>query len=193
MDEKALIRRAQQQDHGAFDTLLKRYRRLIFTALHRSGCSPQEQEALFWELSAHLYRKVPRYRADKAPFATWMYRVLKNFLIDKQRSHAREPEHKLLSEHLEELQTTQDPFQELQLLELRSQLQGALVELPKLERKVFLLKYAHGLSYEEIAHKVDASTNQVSYLLTKALRRLRLSLQGAWQEWKPRSLLQRRA
>ena len=66
-----------------------------------------------------------------------------------------------------------DPQQSIENAELAERLRDTLRHLPPREAEVFCLRLIEGLSYDEIAHELDLTTNSVGVLLHKARKGLR--------------------
>ena len=62
---------------------------------------------------------------------------------------------------------------EVRMSELNSQLQQALAEIPQGSREVFLMNRIEGLSYTEIAERLNLSVKAIEKRMSEALRVLR--------------------
>ena len=60
----------------------------------------------------------------------------------------------------------------------RAAIFGVLGNLPEQQQEIFKLKFEHGMTYREIAKVMEMPLSSVSATLTKALRTLRLRLNG---------------
>jgi RNA polymerase sigma-70 factor (ECF subfamily) len=60
--------------------------------------------------------------------------------------------------------------------EIQRIIESTLKELPQKTRQIFVLSRFEGLSYKEIAEKMNLSTKSIEFHISKALGRLRLSL-----------------
>jgi RNA polymerase sigma-70 factor (ECF subfamily) len=60
--------------------------------------------------------------------------------------------------------------------EINESIEKAIATLPPQCRKVFLLNKYDGLSYNEIAQKLDISINTVRTQITRAMKKMRSSL-----------------
>lgn len=78
-------------------------------------------------------------------FRTWLYRTTRHRAIDFLRRRRRERE--LLDDVAADAVEAAEPEDEVPLDTLR----GALDRLPPAHREILLLRYAHDMSYEEIA------------------------------------------
>lgn len=69
-----------------------------------------------------------------------------------------------------------DPTSETEAAEARGMLAPALKQLPERDRKILYLRFVEDQTQDEIGHELGVTQMQVSRLLTRILRDLRLSL-----------------
>jgi RNA polymerase sigma-70 factor (ECF subfamily) len=68
-------------------------------------------------------------------------------------------------------------------LELLRRLERAILNLPKLQRDIFLAHRVHGLSYEEIGRRTRLSPRRVERHMAKAIYKLTLQMDGYRLSW----------
>ena len=73
MDDARLVARFQRGDEEAFDELVDRHRRRVYSLVRRLA-SPEEADDLAQEVFIAAYRALPGFRGDSA-FSTWIYRI----------------------------------------------------------------------------------------------------------------------
>src|ERR1035438_8210416 len=83
-DELSLIRRAQDGDRSAFDTLVRLYDQNVFRLALQVVGSPEEARDLYQETFLKVYRSIGQFRSE-AKFSTWLYRVVMNVCFDHLR------------------------------------------------------------------------------------------------------------
>lgn len=181
------MQRYRDGDASAFEPLYQRHRDGVYRYLLR-GCA---QPALAGELFQEVWMSVVRARADwqpRARFATWLYRIAHNRLVDAWRSHPQ---------GLEPLPDAEDgdgegsvrlipqalwapaherPDQQLLARERGWQLRAALAALPGEQRDAFLLHQEGGLSLDEIASTAGVGRETIKSRLRYALAKLREAL-----------------
>src|SRR5438105_4838357 len=89
----------------------------------------------------------------------WLYRVTHNLAVNELRRRARAPK----PEKPEVSGTGTDD----------AALERALARLPEHQRTILLLRYTHGLSFEEIAHVLDRPAATLKVYAGRALTALR--------------------
>lgn len=180
--------RYRDGDAAAFEPLYRRHRDGVYRYLLR-GCA---QPALASELFQEVWIGVVRARADwqpRARFATWLYRIAHNRLVDAWRSITQGKE-ALLEDHPDDdgegraaaihpaLWASPREWPEQKLLdgERGRRLQQALAALPREQRDAFLLHEEGGMSLEEIAVASGVGRETIKSRLRYALVKLREAL-----------------
>ncbi|WP_022975539.1 RNA polymerase sigma factor [Nevskia ramosa] len=182
--DEQLMQRYRDGDASAFEPLYRRHRDGVYRYLLR-GCSRSE---LAGELFQEVWIGVVRARTDwqpRARFATWLYRIAHNRLIDTWRSTPQG--HESLPDESDEDGGTsippalwaplQERPEEQQLASERGvRLRKALATLPREQRDAFLLHEESGMSLDEIAEASGVGRETIKSRLRYALAKLREAL-----------------
>lgn len=166
-------------DAGAFASLYARHRGGLYRFILRQCGRRATADELFQDVWMNLIQARSRYQPT-AKFATYLYQVARNRIIDHYRAGGRS---------LEMADDPDDPadppapdaHQPERMLETRQQASRllALVEaLPGAQREAFLLHEEGGLTLEEIAEVTGAGRETVKSRLRYALARLREGMEG---------------
>ena len=165
-------------DASAFATLYGRHKNGIWRYLLRGS----NNEALTAELSQDVWANLIKARHSYEPrarFATWLYRLAHNRLVDHWRA-AR------VHEDLDDVATEvaapehHTPSARATQAEQGSRLIQALQALAPEQREAFLLQAEGGLSLEEIASTQGVGRETVKSRLRYALAKLRGELADVW-------------
>lgn len=183
-DELSLIRRAQEGDRNAFDTLVRLYdQNVLHLALQVVG-SPEEARDLYQEAFLKVYRSIGQFRQE-AKFSTWLYRVVMNVCLDhlrRQKTRREVPAPQAEEGETEFMQTVRDdrpaldPERTTQSAEIHSRIQMALGRLNPRERMVFELKHYQGLKLRAIGEICRTTEQTAKNCLSRATQKLRLEL-----------------
>lgn len=139
------------------------YRDGVFRYLSRI-IGPGEAQDLTQEVFLRASRvAVPRDSPDGQ--RAWVFRIARNLALNYRRDAQRRP---LFAELTE---VPQGACQEIAVA-----VREALTRLPPIERDVFLLREAAGLTYDEIAIACELSPDAVRSRLHRARQKLRASL-----------------
>ncbi len=124
------------------------------------------------EAFVRLNEKPP---ASQAQIRSWLYRVATNFAFDTMRVATRRAE--IVAERGGDFPMSQDPVPDAQLeqMERREAVRGALKLLRPKERAILLMR-AQGFSYKEIAATLDVPMNSIGAVGARGLRKLSAKL-----------------
>lgn len=165
--DAALVVRCRNGDRTAFDTLLTRYARQIFSAafriLHHREDSIDVTQTAFLRAYEHFDRYDPAQRFD-----SWLYRIAVNEALDLVRS--RRPSESLAEDAVDEQPSPEEAAVHDQDDRL---MQGALMQLKVEYRVVIVLKHLQGCAYEEIADILECPVKTVKSRLFTARQALR--------------------
>jgi RNA polymerase sigma factor (sigma-70 family) len=160
--------RGARLDDQAFAALFRE----CATDLHAYAISLLEDRAAAEDVTAlafeRLYRSRRRFEDGRGTPRAWLFSIARNAALDELRRRRRHP----LRELREELSAVQGS-EELQSIERREVLRGALAALPLREREVVLLKFHGQLSNSELVRALDISESNAGTRLHRALTRLR--------------------
>ena len=183
-DELLLIRRAQEGDRSAFDTLVRLYDRNVLRLALQVVGSPEEARDLYQEAFLKVYRSIAQFRSE-AKFSTWIYRVVMNVCLDhlrRQKTRKEVPVPEPEEGDPDFLQTVPDerptlnPERVTHSKEISYRIQAALERLNPRERMVFELKHFQGLRLRAIGEICKTSEQTVKNCLSRATQKLRVEL-----------------
>lgn len=169
-DASLLQRYVKNGDSGAFDTLVARYRGLVYSTCRRAVGDSAGVEDLVQAVFLVLLRHAPRLHGEQR-LAAWLYKTC--LLV--ARNHARQERTRQRQEKrlMEEVQRQQDQDQSASWTEADSDLNRALDSLSSADREAILLRYTVGLSVGEVGQTLRISEGAAQMRLTRALERLR--------------------
>ncbi len=172
-DDILLTRYCRQRDLTAFSTLIDRHQAdLLRTANALLGDSHAAQDAVqegFLRLSRDAQQLLAKWRPG-ASLGAWLCTVVRNFCIDHLRRRQAAPMTTLQDYHKE---TEETPATVVAENEANNVLWKTVDSLPAMERAAIILRYRDGLSYQDIAERLDKTATHVGVLLHQALGRLR--------------------
>jgi RNA polymerase sigma-70 factor (ECF subfamily) len=173
MVDRELIERCRRHEPGAFDELVERTHRRVYTLAVRLVGDRYEAEDVAQDAYLRVHRSLRGFRGD-ARFETWLYRIVANAAMNHLRSRrkfgepAAEPE--LLTRTGAETGPGDTPPHD--------EVADALAILPVGQRAVVVLKDVYGFTCEEIGEKMGVSTGAVKVRLHRARRRLKEHHEG---------------
>ena len=188
--EAVLIRAAQEQDHDAFEQLVRLYDRSVLRVANNLLRSEDDARDAYQEVFLKVYRGLGSFR-HQCSFNTWLYRIATNVCLDYLRRKSVRKE-QALEENGEAaasspLETTaaegpeSDPERMLAGREVARRLEAALEQLSPKERMVFELKHYEGLRLRAIGEMLSISEEAAKNCLFRATRKLRAALEEVRQ------------
>jgi RNA polymerase sigma-70 factor (ECF subfamily) len=181
--DEELMRRFQEGDAGAFESLFRRYKTPIFAFLLRQCGDRETASDLSQDVFTRLVRSARSFQ-HQSKFSTWIYTIARNAAVDnarraRHRTHASlEDSHDPDSLRLGDRVANDGPGPDRSAIaeRLRGDLTAAIGVLPAEQREVFLLREYHGMPFQEIAEVVGAKVGTVKSRMRYALEALRREL-----------------
>lgn len=177
--EQELVSAAKAGDQQAFEQLVLDNQNRIYSLAVRLVGDREEAFDLAQEAFVKAWQGLPSFQGESS-FATWIYRLATNVCIDYLRKQKRrrqvESEVSLDDEELswtEPADWSQDPHRQLERSEQGRALARGLEALPEQQRQILVLRELSGLSYQEIAGKLDLDLGTVKSRIARARMALR--------------------
>ena len=127
------------------------------------------------EVFLKLLSNIQEFRGD-AGFEAWLYRVVVNCCLDRQR---RGRMLLFVEDFFDSLRGADNTvLQDMMRQEMQQHVQGAVAKLSPEHRMVVVLRYTEGLSYDQIAEALGCSAGTVASRLNRAHKILERRLRG---------------
>ncbi|MDZ7721843.1 MAG: sigma-70 family RNA polymerase sigma factor [candidate division KSB1 bacterium] len=190
VSDAELIRRYKGGDARAFERLVQRYNRPLTGYLRRMITDRIAADDLFQETFLKVVKALPRYRED-GKFSSWLFGIANHVAIDYLRKQKRIKSHMktdTIEKNDEEPVEYEDvnsplPDQEFDRSELKTLLKQAVGKLPVEQKQVLLLRQYSGMSFKEIAEKVNCPLNTVLGRMRYALINLKKIMQSEFGDY----------
>jgi RNA polymerase sigma-70 factor (ECF subfamily) len=186
--DEELVVRLQRGDEWAFQLLVRRFRKKIFSIAFGITLDAEESQDIVQEVFFQVYRSIGKFRAD-ASLSTWLHRITVNRCLNWKRRWARRFKWMHVTADSADENKGKEPESDLPSPEsrlagaqTRQQIDNALKLLPDQARTVFVLRELEGLSYEAIAEATGIKLGTVRSRLFHARKRLREILQPLMEE-----------
>lgn len=183
-EDSELVQRAISGDLTAFETLISRHERLLYTIALRITASPEDAQDVTQDAFLSALEHLKNFRGD-ATFGTWIRRIVTHGALKVLRKRhglprvsldaALEPSESYASvPHPEFIaEWGKSPRDLLERQETRSTIESALAELDDRHRLVFVLRDVEGFSVRETAESLGISEVNVKVRLLRARLQLR--------------------
>jgi RNA polymerase sigma-70 factor (ECF subfamily) len=186
-EERALVRRCQEGDPGAFDQLMERYMPRVYGVIFHMVGNHEDTNDLLMESFEKAYRSLATFKADSS-FYTWLYRISMNrtinFLRRTRNKHrndvSMDDQGSELHNRAEFIDTHFSADVERQSLnqELEKKLNESLMKLSEEHRAVVNLFDIQGFSHAEIGKIMGCSEGTVRSRLFYAHKQLQKLLKN---------------
>ncbi len=186
--DEQLLAAYRAGDAGAFEKLLARYEKPIWSYLRRFVRQDQAAEDLLQEVFLRVVRDAQDAAAPgwkgQAKFSTWLYTIARNLCVDRSRREAIRGAASLDAGsddgpaplHDRIAAPDRPPDAELAGRQAAARIDRAIAALPDDQREVFLMREVMELPFAEIAVVVGASEPTVKSRMRYALEKLRAAL-----------------
>lgn len=177
MQEQAIIKRALEGDHQAFELLIVRYQNLVYSVACRTLNDENAAADVSQESFMKAFAALGSYRGGK--FRSWLMQIVVNNCYDVLRKRKRRQ-----VSSLEDITTDQgtpdtlidsqeSPQEYAERMELHDILIYGLQSLTPDQRIPIILYDIHGYTYEEIASIVDVPIGTVKSRISRSRAKLR--------------------
>jgi len=182
--EKQLLQKISEGDDTAFKHLFEKYYGQIYSASFRFLKVHELAEDLaqtsflkIWEKRKHL--------SHVERFDDYLFKIAHNEMADHFRKHSRREKHfQRIRELFEE--ETGSPEELLITKQKRALIADAISNLPPQQQKAYTLSRDEGLSYQQIADRMQLSVNTIKahiYLVLKTLKAFFASHKDEYLIW----------
>jgi RNA polymerase sigma-70 factor (ECF subfamily) len=187
-EERRLVDRAKAGDLRAFEALVRRYERWVFTLALRMVGDRGDAEDIAQEVFLKAYRGLQGFRGGSR-FSTWLYAIASHHCLNhlagpdsrvrRAQKTGRSPDGRggALPSALERVaDPSPGPDAVLERHELRCAIQRELLALTEHHRIVLILRDIQGMSYEAIAAALSVALGTVRSRIHRARMELKARL-----------------
>lgn len=167
--DEDLLERMRCDDVEAYRALVERHIDHAYAVAMRILKNPADAEDVTQDAFVKAWVNRQRWDAGRAKFSTWLYRVIVNRCIDKQRLVKTE----WLDDVEEPAADVDDAVTVIHRQRVYGRLDDALHRLPTQQRVALVLSYYEDLSNIEVADVMGTTVSAVESLLKRGRKRLR--------------------
>lgn len=172
--EEELVRRAQKREPEAFGQLYEEHFDRIYRYVMLRVRNQADAEDIAQQVFLKALEKIGSYRWRGMPFASWLFRIAHNLVVDYWKKKSREKVVAVAPEEIDEMAASpNDPATLAELNFDMKQLSAACEQLTDGQREIISLRFAGGLSVAEAAKVMGKSEGAVRVLQHAALVKLR--------------------
>ena len=171
--ESELLRRWQEGEHAAFESIVRRWQQPMARFLARMLGNDDGIADLCQEVFLRVYLNRSRYD-ERGTFSTWLYRIALNIARDSARRRKR----LLFPLPAEVAANSRSAESNWEQRELHEAVVAALAELPEPHREVLVLRHHEDMNFEEMSRLLDVPASTLKSRFAVALRRMQERLQS---------------
>lgn len=173
-DEYSWVERARTGDPEAIGWLYECYFDRIYKYIYLKLGDPTEAEDLSEQVFLKMIEAINGFQWQGSTFASWLYRIAHNQIVDTLRRQSRRPQVPLepVSDALPSERRHDDPHYLAEQRDSRDHLREAISDLTDLQAQVIILKFGSGLTTAEVAAILDKTEGAIKSLQFSALQNL---------------------
>jgi RNA polymerase sigma factor (sigma-70 family) len=183
VEERKLVRLAQQGDLSAYDELVRRHQERVYATVYHMTSNHEDANDLAQETFVKAFHSLKSFKGGSS-FYTWLYRIAVNKTINflKQRNRRTHMSLNDLDFNAENdpdlvaLVSDKTPRRDAALKELQQKLNAAMMKLSEPHRLAVVLHDVQGLSHDEIAEIMGCNIGTVRSRLFYARQQLQAYL-----------------
>ncbi len=185
VDDRSLILSAKDGNVGAFEQLVQKYDRKVFSIASLYVQSSEDAKDIYQEVFVRVYKGLGKFEF-RSEFSTWLYRITTNVCLT-HRAKSKKHMHSSLEEghddddghgaHLgDTIIDERATDQAMVNAEISENVDKALGVLSPRQRLVFTLRHFEGHKLREIAVMMSCSEGTVKKYLFTATEKMRMQL-----------------
>ncbi|NOX67120.1 MAG: RNA polymerase sigma factor [Chlorobi bacterium] len=184
MEEKELIKKAQEGDRNALAKLVKQYEQTVYNFAFKICRDKERAEHTMQETFLSMVKSIKQF-SGKSKLSTWLYTVVSNHCLmmarsNKKHLHASIDDEDSLIDEKNITDWNISPQRIAENDELKDILNEAINKLPPDYRIVFMLRDIQGFSTEETGKAINLSVPAVKSRLHRARAFLRNELNNTF-------------
>jgi RNA polymerase sigma-70 factor, ECF subfamily len=182
-EDELLVARICAGERALFAQLYRRYYSRAFALAFGMTARREEADDVTQEVFMRAYERLNSYQGDSS-FATWFYRLAINHCLNYCRRERRHHKPLVKLDDAESPPFTATPGAEAHMAahllqhQVQVQVRQALLTLKPEMRLLVVMKEIEGLSYEEIAERLNCSIGTVASRLSRARKLLARKLEN---------------
>ncbi len=169
--DEAIIEEIKTGNVAAYEEIVKRYQRSLFSFVHHMIEDDGLCEDLVQETFIRIYKSIDRIDTSRK-FSTWAFEIAKNAAISQIRGFK-----KSVSLNKVDIEADENLYENIIDEHERGRIRDAVVQLGRSYRNVISLYYFEDLSYEEVSKKLKLPINTVRTHLRRGRQSLRKMLE----------------
>lgn len=163
-----LVKLLKKGDMSAFDAIYERYCKRLYGFVFRYIKQEVDAEEIVQEVFIKIWES--RKIIDSySSFESFIFTIAYNSTISLLRKRVTEKKYLEQIKYRQQINNSEDIINEIHYNEMNERVKSLLNQLTPRQKEIFILSREEGLSHEEIAKKLNISSNTVKNHLVSAL------------------------
>jgi RNA polymerase sigma-70 factor (ECF subfamily) len=175
-DEALLVQRAIGRDAEAFGRLYDMHVDRVYRHIYYRVGNEADAEDLTQQVFLKAWQAIHRYKKTASPFIAWLMTISHNLVIDFYRTRYKRDKAYLEADSMAD-ESVPNPEQETEARFDQQRVRRAILQLPKDQQHVVLLRFVEGFGNAEIASILGKSEGAIRVILHRGLVALRYILE----------------
>lgn len=177
-EERSWVDKARAGDPEACGWLYERYFDRIYRYVYLKLGDPSDAEDIAEQVFLKMIESVKGFQWQGSSFASWLYRIAHNQIVDFLRQHLRRPQTSLDAVGDVLPSKRDDPHDHAERRDFAGHLIECMDDLTDLQAQVIVLKFGSDLTNAQVGEIMEKSEGAVKALQFSALQKLN-KLMGA--------------
>lgn len=186
MSEHMNVIRAKQGNANAFRQLYEEHGERIFRIALRHTTSRPDAEDIMQNTFIKAFKNIHTFRSNpNHSFSSWLNTICINCSLDHFRKQRRRHRHDQvpLSDIIQRIQSQNlSPEDKMERKQIDSHIQIAMSTLPPKQHLIFEMRYSQHMDIKNIAQTLRCSQSNVKTQISRALIKLRKTLEPIWRK-----------
>lgn len=170
VNETQLVQRAISLDTDAFGRLYDMYVDRVYRHIYYQVGNVMDAEDLTQQVFFKAWQAIDRYKRTASPFVAWLMTISHNLVVDFYRTKKNKT---YLEAEVTSDESAPNPELVAETHFEQKQLRKAILQLPKDQQQVILLRFVEGFRNPEVASILGKSEGAIRVILHRALAMLR--------------------
>jgi RNA polymerase sigma-70 factor (ECF subfamily) len=176
LDEALLVQRAIGRDAEAFGRLYDMHVDRVYRHIYYRVGNEADAEDLTQQVFLKAWQAIHRYKETASPFIAWLMTISHNLVIDFYRTRYKRDKAYLEADSMAD-ESVPNPEQVTEARFDQQRVRRAILQLPKDQQHVILLRFVEGFRNAEIASILGKSEGAIRVILHRGLVALRYILE----------------
>jgi RNA polymerase sigma-70 factor (ECF subfamily) len=187
VDDRSLILSAKEGNVGAFEQLVQKYDRKVFSIASLYVQSAEDAKDIYQEVFVRVFKGLQKFEF-RSEFSTWLYRITTNVCLT-HRAKSKKHSHSSLDEGHDEdeghgsrlgdaVVDEQTTDQAMVNAEISENVKRAMESLSPRQKLVFTLRHYEGHKLKDIAAMMNCTEGTVKKYLFTATEKMRMQLKN---------------